>query len=301
MAFIDYYTVLGLDKNASTEDIKKAYRKMARKYHPDLNPDDKEAKQKFQQINEAQEVLTDPEKRKQYDKYGEQYGERWKEGEQYEQHRQSQQQQQQSYGGGSYEDYTGSFDDGQFSDFFESMFGNRSGGGRQSVFRGQDFNAELTLSLREAYTTHQHTFNVNGKQVRITIHAGVANGQKIKLKGYGSAGTNGGPAGDLYITFRIAEDPVFKRVKDDLYATVDLDLYTAVLGGAITPDTLDGKVKLTVKPETQNGTKVRLKGKGFPIYKKEGSFGDLYITYNVKIPTGLTDKQKELFKEISES
>lgn len=297
MAFIDYYTVLGLDKNASTEDIKKAYRKMARKYHPDLNPDDKEAKQKFQQINEAQEVLTDPEKRKQYDKYGE----HWKEGEQHEQHRQSQQQQQSYSGGGGYEEYTGSFDDGQFSDFFESMFGNRSGGGRQSVFRGQDFNAELPLSLREAYATHQHTFTINGKQVRITIHAGVADGQKIKLKGYGSPGTNGGPAGDLYITFRIAEDPLFKRIKDDLYATVDLDLYTAVLGGIVTPDTLDGNVKLTVKPETQNGTKVRLKGKGFPVYKKEGSFGDLYITYSVKIPTGLTDKQKELFKEISES
>lgn len=299
MAFIDYYTVLGLDKNASTDEIKKAYRKMARKYHPDLNPDDQEAKQKFQQINEAQEVLTDSEKRKQYDKYGEQYGERWKEGEQYEQHRQSQQQQQ-SYGGG-YDEYTGSFDDNQFSDFFESLFGNKSGGGRQAVFRGQDFNAELTLSLREAYTTHPHTFTVNGKQVRITVHAGVANGQKIKLKGYGGAGTNGGPAGDLYITFRIAEDSEFKRVKDDLYATIDLDLYTAVLGGTITPETLDGKVKLTIKPETQNGTKVRLKGKGFPVYRKDGSFGDLYLTYVIKIPTDLTDKQKELFKALSES
>ncbi len=299
MAFIDYYTVLGLDKNASTEDIKKAYRKMARKYHPDLNPDDQEAKQKFQQINEAQEVLTDPEKRKQYDKYGEQYGERWKEGAHYEQHRQSQEQQQGF--GGDYESYTGSFDDNQFSDFFESLFGNKAGGGRQAVFRGQDYNAELSLSLREAYTTHPHTFTVNGKQVRITIHAGVANGQKIKLKGYGGPGTNGGPAGDLYITFRITDDPIFKRVKDDLYATVDLDLYTAVLGGVITPETLDGKVKLTIKPETQNGTKVRLKGKGFPIYRKDHEFGDLYLTFSIKIPTGLTDKQKELFKALSES
>lgn len=300
MAFIDYYTVLGLDKNASTDEIKKAYRKLARKYHPDLNPDNQEAKQKFQQINEAQEVLTDPEKRKQYDKYGEQYGERWKEGEQYEQQQRSRQQQQQSYGGG-HDEYTGSFDDNQFSDFFESLFGNKSGGGRQSVFRGQDFNAELPLSLKEAATTHPHTFTVNGKQVRITVHAGIADGQKIKLKGYGGPGANGGPAGDLYITFRIAEDAGFKRVKDDLYATVDLDLYTAVLGGAIMVDTLDGQVKLTIKPETQNGTKVRLKGKGFPVYKKEGSSGDLYLTFTVKIPTNLSDKQKELFKTLSES
>lgn len=300
MAFIDYYTVLGLDKNAGTDDIKKAYRKLARKYHPDLNPDDQEAKQKFQQINEAQEVLTDPEKRKQYDKYGEQYGERWKEGEQYEQQRQSQQQHQQGFGGG-YEEYSGSFDDSRFSDFFESMFGRQSGGGREAMFRGQDFNAELTLGLREAYTTHPHTFTVNGKQVRITIHAGVADGQKIKLKGYGGAGVHGGPAGDLYITFRVTDDAVFRRVQDDLYANVELDLYTAVLGGSATIDTLDGKVKLTVKPETQNGTKVRLKGKGFPVYRKDNSFGDLYITYTIKIPTGLTDQQKELFKTLSES
>lgn len=300
MAFIDYYTVLGLGKNASTDDIKKAYRKLARKYHPDLNPDDQEAKQKFQQINEAQEVLTDPEKRKQYDKYGEQYGERWKEGEQYEQHRQSQQQQQ-AYNGEGFEGYNGSFDDGRFSDFFESLFGNQAGGGRQAMFRGQDLNAELPLTLKEAYTTHPHMFTVNGKQVRITIHAGVADGQKIKLKGYGGPGANGGPAGDLYITFRIAEDPVFKRVKDDLYAEVALDLYTAVLGGSIMADTLDGKVKLTIKPETQNGTKVRLKGKGFPVYRKDNSFGDLYLTFSIKIPTGLTDKQKELFKTLSES
>jgi curved DNA-binding protein len=177
MAFIDYYKVLGIDKKATADEIKKAYRKLARKYHPDLNPDDNEAKLKFQQLNEAQEVLTDPEKRKQYDKYGE----NWKHGDQYE----AQRQQQQSYGGDNagWQDYSGNFDNGQFSDFFESLFGSRRGGGRQAMFRGQDYEAALQLSLREAYTTHPHTFMVNGKNVRITINAGVAHGQKIKLKG----------------------------------------------------------------------------------------------------------------------
>ncbi len=298
MAFIDYYKVLGVDKNASTDDIKKAYRKLARKLHPDLNPDDKEAKAKFQQLNEAHEVLSDPEKRKQYDKYGE----NWKHAEQYEQAQQQQRQQQSAYGdAGGWEDYTGSFDEGQFSDFFESMFGSRRGGGHQAMFRGQDYNAALTLTLREAYTTHQQTFTVNGKNVRITVHAGIANNQKIKLKGYGGPGANGGPAGDLYITFTIADDPVMKREGNDIYMNADLDLYTAVLGGEITLTTLSGQVKLKVKPETQNGTKVRLKGKGFPVYKKDGEFGDLYVTFNVKIPTNLTEKQKELFSQLAQS
>ncbi len=297
MAFIDYYSVLGVDKNASSDEIKKAYRKLARKYHPDLNPDDQEAKAKFQQLNEAQEVLTDPEKRKQYDKYGE----NWKHAEQYEQAQQAQGQYQGGGGGTNWQDYSGNFDDGQFSDFFESLFGSRSGGGRPSVFRGQDYHADLNLSLRDAYTTHQHTFMVNGKSVRITINAGVAQGQKIKLKGYGGAGTNGGPAGDLYITFSIADDPVFKREGDNLYMTANLDLYTAVLGGELTIETLDGQVKLKVKPETQNGTRVRLKGKGFPVYKKEGQYGDLYVSFNVKIPTDLTEAQKELFRQLATS
>ncbi len=296
MAFIDYYEVLGVKKSATPEEIKKAYRKLARKYHPDINPDDEKAKLKFQQINEAQEVLTDAEKRKKYDKYGE----NWKHGEEQEKAQRAYSQQYQKSGAGG-NDYSGSFDDGTFSDFFGSMFGNRRGGGRQSQFRGQDLNAELPLTLKEAATTHPHTFTINGKNVRITIHAGTANGQKIKLKGYGNAGANGGPAGDLFITFNIAEDATFRREGDNLYTTFELDLYTAVLGGEVTVPTLDGQVKLKIKPETQNGSKVRLKGKGFPVYKKDGTFGDLYITYNVKIPTHLTDKQKELFQQLAQS
>ena len=158
--------------------------------------------------------------------------------------------------------------------------------------------AKLNLSLREAAQTHKQILTVNGKTVRITIPAGVTNGQVIKLRGYGAEGVNGGPAGDLYITFTIADDLLFKRLGDDLYINVSIDLYTAILGGEQLIDTLNGKVKLKVKPETQNGTKVRLKGKGFPVYKKEGQFGDLIVEYSVKLPTNLTEQQKEMFRKL---
>ena len=297
MAYIDYYKVLGVSKTASQDDIKKAYKKMARKHHPDLNPNDAEAQRKFQELNEANEVLSDPEKRKKYD----QYGENWKHADEFEAQRQRQQQSGGGPGGDFWSSGQGfSGDPGEFSDFFESMFGSRAGGGRRSAgFRGQDYNAELHLSLYDASKTHKQVLNVNGKGIRITVPAGVADGQTIKLKGQGGPGVNGGPAGDLYITFVIAEDSNFKRLGDDLYVTAPLNLYTAVLGGDLTVNTLDSKVKLKVKPETQNGTKVRLKGKGFPVYKKEGQAGDLIVTYSIEIPTGLTEKQKELFRELS--
>ncbi|MBX2935304.1 MAG: J domain-containing protein [Ferruginibacter sp.] len=289
MEFIDYYEILGIPKNATEEEIKKAYRKLARKLHPDLNPNDKDAHKKFQQINEANEVLSDPEKRKKYD----QYGKDWQQAEHFEKQKHyNQQNQHQQTGGQSYSE----FDGGDFSSFFESMFG--SGRRQQAKFRGQDYHAELTLSLEAAMQTHQQVLTVNGKNIRITIPAGVENGQQIKLKGYGAPGVNGGPAGDLYITFNITAHPVFKRLGNDLYMNTVIDLYTAVLGGEITIDTLNGKIKLTVNPETQNGTKIRLKGKGFPVYKKEGEFGNLYITYSIQLPTNLTEKQKELFTQL---
>lgn len=301
MAFIDYYKILGLEKSASADDIKKAYRKLARKYHPDMNPNDKEAEKKFKEINEANEVLSNAENRAKYDKYGE----NWKHGEEYER-AQQQQRQQYSRGGFSGGDFGGGGED--FSDFFQSMFGGAGGGfGRSSrgsasgKFKGQDVSAELTLSLRDAAKTHQQTFDINGKKVRITIPAGVYDGQQIKLKGHGNPGANGGPNGDLYITFNISEDKDFKREGDNLRSSVEIDLYTAVLGGDVTIHTLDGSVNLKVKPETQNGTTVRLKGKGFPVYKKDGQFGDLYVTYTVKIPTNLTEQQKELFQQLKNS
>ena len=298
MAYIDYYKILGVDKSASQEDIRKAFKTLARKHHPDLNPNDPDAKRRFQEINEANEVLGDPEKRKKYD----QYGEHWQHADQFE----AQQQYRQQYGGaggGAYWSSSGgsfSGDEGEFSDFFESLFGSLGGhrSGRSAGFRGQDFNAELQLSLRDAAQTHKQVLTVNGKKIRITIPAGVENGQTIKLGGQGAPGINGGPAGDLYLTFVIPDDPVFKRLGNDLYVDAPLPLYTAVLGGEQVIDTLSGKVKLKVKPETQNGTKVRLKGKGFPVYKQEGQSGDLIVTWRVEIPTHLTEKQQELFREL---
>ncbi|MFD1094369.1 DnaJ C-terminal domain-containing protein [Salegentibacter chungangensis] len=305
MEFIDYYKLLELDRSATQADIKKAYRKLARKYHPDLNPNDKEAQARFQQINEAHEVLSDPEKRKKYD----QYGKDWEHAEQYEQARQQQQRAGRAggygggFGGGGGQQYTysGNFDDDTFSDFFEQMFGGRAraqGSRRGHHFKGQDFNAELQLNLKDVYTTHQQTLTVNGKNIRLTIPAGVENGQTIKIKGHGGPGVQGGPKGDLYITFKIINHTGFKREKENLYKSQEIDMYTAVLGGEITVNTFTGKVKLKVKPGTQPGTRVKLKGKGFPKYKKENQYGDLYITYEVSVPENLSPKEKELFKEL---
>lgn len=295
MAFIDYYKTLGIAKTATAADIKKAYRKMARKYHPDVNPNDKTAEEKFKQVSEANEVLSNPENRKKYDKYGKD----WKHADDIE--RQQQQQQQYARQRQSGQQAGGGFGDAGYSDFFESMFGGGGSarGGRNVKFRGQDFNAELQLHLRDVYTTHKRTLTVNGKNIRLTIPAGVKDGQQIRIPGHGGDGINGGPKGDLIIQFSIINDTAFKRDGDNLYTTVDLDLYTALLGGDLMVNTFDGKVKLTVKPETANATKVKLKGKGFPVYKKEGQFGDLYITYQLTIPTKLTKKEKELVTELA--
>lgn len=293
MSFIDYYKILGVTKSASDKDIKSAYRKLARKYHPDLNPDNKEAEKRFKEINEANEVLSDPENRKKYDKYGKD----WKHGDEYEKAQGQRRQQQQS----QYQSGQQGFSENDYSDFFESMFG---GGGRSSSqshyqkFKGQDYHSELHLDLKDVYTSNAKVLTVNNKNIRLTIPAGVENGQIIKINGKGGEGLNGGPNGDLYITFVIGNKTPFKRDGKNLYSDIDLDLYTSLLGGEITVDTFDGKVKLKIAPETQNETKVKLKGKGFPVYKKEVEFGDLIFTYHIKTPTHLSEKEKELFKEL---
>ncbi|MFZ4262627.1 DnaJ C-terminal domain-containing protein [Sphingobacterium sp. HJSM2_6] len=305
MAFLDYYKVLGIDKSASPEDIKKAFRKLARKYHPDINPNDEEAKKKFQEINEANEVLTDTEKRKKYD----QYGEHWKHGDAYEQNQQQGRQSRSSNASNPFEgfdfNYTGNYDTGEYSDFFEQMFGSRFSGSKRSSrgagYRGQDYETTVELTLHQASQTHPQTFTVNGKNIRITIPAGVEDGQKIRLKGQGAEGSSGGPKGDLYIQFSIKPDPHFHRVGNDLYTKLTIDLPTAMLGGDAIVSSLTGKINIKIKPDTAHGTKVRIKGKGFPIYKKEGEFGDLYAEIQIKLPNNLTEKQKKLIQELAET
>jgi curved DNA-binding protein len=306
MEYKDYYKSLGVDKNATPEQIKKAYRKLARQHHPDVNPNDKGAEQKFKEINEANEVLSDPEKRKKYD----QFGADW------------QRYQQQPSGGGSrggqpgggfdWSQYTqgqgGGFGGGSpfgegedFSDFFGSLFGNMGGGGRAGSRpgAGQDYQAELELSLEEAYQGGPRTITVNGKNLRLTIAPGVADGQTIRLRDQGGPGRNGGPSGALLITFRIAPDARYARTGDDLTQDVPVSIYKALLGGEQTVDTLSGPVKIKLKPETANGTRLRLRGKGFPVYKKEGQFGDLYLRLNLTLPQHLTDQEKDLFQQLA--
>ena len=295
MDTLDYYAILGIDKSATEADIKKAYRKLARKYHPDLNPNDAEAHKNFQKVNEANEVLSNPENRKKYNKYGKD----WMHADEFEKAGYNPNQPGSGQRQYSHSGTQGNFSEEDFSDFFNSFYSQREGGRRQAKYRGQDYNAELALDLKSAYTTHKQSLTVNGKTIRITIPAGVENGQVIKIPGHGGPGSNGGPHGDLYITFNIHNDPVFKRDGANLYQEVTLDLYTALLGGELFVPTFDGKVKVKVAEGTQNGTKVKLKGKGFPVYKKEHEFGDLYITYQIKIPSNLSTEEKKLIQELA--
>jgi curved DNA-binding protein len=289
MDFIDYYKILEINKSASQEEIKKAYRRLARKYHPDLNPNNKEAEKKFKEINEANEVLSDTENRKKYD----QYGKEWKHADAFEAQRKQQSEARRNTGQQFQQENSG-----DFSDFFESLFGGQGRQQRQTKFRGQDVHAALTLKLTDVYKTQKQVLTINGKNIRLTFPAGIENGQILKLAGHGSPGINGGPSGDLYVTFTIENDTTFKRDGANLYKDAEIDLYTALLGGDLMIDTFEGKVKLKVNPETQTGTTVKLKGKGFPVYKQEGSFGDLYINYIVKLPTRLSEEEKELLSKL---
>ncbi|WP_151087166.1 DnaJ C-terminal domain-containing protein [Hymenobacter baengnokdamensis] len=303
MDYKDYYKVLGVDKTATTEQIKKAYRKLARQYHPDVNPNDATAEQKFKEANEANEVLSDPEKRQKYDQLGAAY------------------QRYQQAGGGRGQG-TGGFDWNQyaagggaggfagsqfggegedFSDFFSSLFGGMGGaGGRSSrPGAGSDYQAELELTLAEAYAGGPRTITVNGRNLRLTIQPGVADGQTIRLRDQGAPGRNGGPNGSLLITFRIAPDAHYARTGDDLTQDVPVPLYRALLGGEQTVETLGGPVKIKLKPETANGSRLRLRGKGFPVYREAGKFGDLYLRLNVQLPTNLTDEERALIQQLA--
>ena len=312
MDYKDYYQILGVSRDATTDEIKKAYRKLAAKYHPDKNPGDKSAEEKFKEINEAKEVLTDPEKRKLYDQFGkdwEYYKQAGAQGN-FDWSKYAQQQ-----GGGRTYTYSGNIEDmedlfggGGFSDFFDLLFGG--GGGartrtrhgrtrtRPTSQKGQDYAAEVFISLEEAYHGTSRQLNVDGQTIKINLKPGVADGQKLKVSGKGGPGIAGGQKGDLYITVKVYPHPLFERKGDDLYTDVKVDLYTAVLGGKVEVNTFKGKVKVDIAPGTNPGKVLKLKGLGMPNYKHPGTHGDLYVKINVEIPKDLTDKEIELFKKL---
>jgi len=305
----DYYKILGVDKSATAEQIKKAYRKLAVKYHPDKNPNNKTAEEKFKEITEAYEVLEDPEKRKKYD----QFGENWKHYEQqggraedfdWSQFRNGGGSRQQQYQGNFSDMFGGDEDGGHFSSFFETLFGGQGGGrksrqSRQYNTRGQDLNATMYVSLADAYTGGTKQVEVNGSRLNIKLKPGLAEGQVVRLKGKGGPG-HGGEAGDLLITIQLTPVPGFELKGKDIYADAAIDVYTAVLGGKANIPILGGSISMKIPEGTDSGKVFRLKGKGMPDYNDPSVTGDLYVKTVVRIPTDLSEKEKELFKQLAE-
>jgi curved DNA-binding protein len=318
MEYQDYYRVLGVSKGATDKEIKRAYRQLARKLHPDVNPGDKQAEERFKAINEAYEVLSDPSKRKKYDQLGSDWFRwqqsggnpndfdwtRWAGG--------------RPGGGGrytSFEDLSEMFGGGQggaFSDFFSQIFGGMGGGGRprQRVRvdefdripkRGRDRTQEVEISLQEAYQGTTRLLSKDGRQLRIKIPPGAKTGTKVRFSGEGNPGRMGGQAGDLYLQVKVRDDPHFERQGDDLRGSVEVDMYTALLGGKAAVSTFEGTLMLTIKPGTQNGQVFRLRDKGMPKLRQQGKRGDLYVKVDVRLPEQLTPRQRDLLQEMREA
>lgn len=305
MDYKDYYKVLGIDKKASAADIKKAYRKLAVKYHPDKNPDDKLAEEKFKELNEAYEVLGDEEKRKKYDEFGENWKyyeqagsnggdfdwSKWRSGQ----------------GAGRQQQYDDSmFGEGnQFSDFFEHLFGGGFSGraqqGRGRNRRGGDLQATMQVNLQDVYTGATRQIEVNGQKLNLKIKPGTYSGQVLRLKGKGQPGRSGGEAGDLLIEVNIASDAQFELKGKDVYMEVPVDLYTAVLGGKVQVAVPGSPLQLSIPAGTDSGRLFRLKGKGLPV--PEGSKeipGDLYVKVKITVPDQLTEEERKLFTQLAE-
>ncbi len=296
MEYKDYYKILGIDKKASQDEIKKAYRVLAVKYHPDKNPENKVAEEKFKTINEANEVLSNPEKRKKYDELGENWQQHEQAGNQKNTSNQSyyQSNPNQGFGGGGQED---------FSDFFEQFFGGRTQNRKNTNpdFKGGDYETEMEITLEEAYQGANRIIQVENEKLRVTTKPGAYTDQLLRIKSKGARGSSEAHRGDLFVRIKVISQKQFIRKGDDLYNTHIIDLYTAVLGGEIITNTLSGQIKLKITEGTQSGKTVRLKGKGMPLYDKTNVFGDLYIQLEVKIPDKLNDKQKELFVQLKSS
>ncbi len=290
MKFQDYYQTLGITKSATADEIKKAYRKQARKYHPDKNPDDKTAEEKFKQLQEAYDVLSDPSKRKKYDMLGKNW--QYAEGNG-------------NYGGGfngdnpfgDFEDlFKGRGNGNGFSDFFDRFFGGNTTNSQNA--KGEDLQTSVSISMEEAFKGTSRIITSRGESLRIKLDAGINDGKKIRLKGKGNPGLNGGASGDLYVTIRVVPDSRFSIEDGKLTTNVSVSLYKLVLGGKIKAQTPEGEVAVTIPAGTNPNKPLRLKGKGM---KKENSSekGDLYIKMSVKIPQNLSEKEKELFEELA--
>jgi curved DNA-binding protein len=311
MQYKDYYSILGVSRGASREEIKKAYRKLAVKFHPDRNPDDRNAEEKFKEATEAYEVLADPEKRKKYD----QLGSNWK---QYERAGAGQAGDfdWSRFGGagrgGPYYYETefqdlGDFGEGGFSEFFNTFFGGMGGPTRgqsrrraRSRVRGQDMYADVGLSLYEAYHGTTRILNVEGEKLRITTRPGAYEGQELRIRSRGAQSVTGGERGDIYIRIRIKEEPGYTLEGHNLIKELPVDLYTAVLGGKLKLETLSGKVNLTIPRGTQPGSLLRLRGKGMPVHGKEGTYGDMFVRIKVINPSDLSQEETSMFNKLRE-
>ena len=315
MEYKDYYKVLGVSRDADEKEIKSAFRKQARECHPDVNPGDPDCEERFKEINEAYEVLGDPEKRAKYDQLGAEWQRYQQRGGQAGGFNWDQWTTGAPGGGqrvhvryGTPEDLEDIFGGGAFSDFFTSIFGGmggvRPGGGREGYAyqprprRGQDYEQEVEITLREAYQGARRILQKDGHRLEVTIPPGSKAGTRVRMSGEGGQGAAGGESGDLYLRVRILPDPVFEREADDLRVSVPVDLYTAVLGGKVRVPTLGGPVMLTIPGGTQNGKVFRLRGKGMPLLKGSEQRGDLYARVDVRLPTDLTPRQRELFEEL---
>jgi curved DNA-binding protein len=304
MIYKDYYKNLGIAKTASSAEIKKAFRSLAKKYHPDKAKGDKSAEAKFKDINEANEVLSDPVKRKKYD----QFGSDWKHYEEtgakpggfdwskYANEQNNQSQQRTSHGSSS------SFTDDGVNDLFEMLFGQQSGqrrGGKRNVAsNGQDLETETILSLDEVYYGTTRTIQLNGQTIKVTIKPGVADQQTLRVPGKGGPGSNGGSNGDLYITIKIAPHPEFQQRGIDLHCDLPVDLYTAILGGKTQIKTLKGKVTVNIPKDTPNGKELRLVGLGMPVYSNKNEFGNLMVKVHIVLPEILSEEEIELYHKL---
>jgi len=289
MDYKDYYQILGLNKSAGQEEIKKAYRKLAVKYHPDKNPDDASAEEKFKDIAEAYEVLKDPEKRKKYDELGA----NWKN------------YQQQGEPEGFEGDLNEMFGKSGFSSFFDMFFGGFNGASASRHWYreaqgmpGQDLQASITISLEEAYQGAESILHVNGQKIRLKFKPGIADGKTLRIRGKGAPGVAGGTPGDLYLKVQVAEHPDFVRKGQDLYTHVVVDLYTAMLGGTVEVATLQGRVKINIDKGTQNNKTVRLKGLGMPSGEDHQPKGDLYAQIQVQLPSTLSKEEEQLVRQL---